>query len=194
MITKNLIEYYSRKYKNPWEVQKLLHSFSYNKLDTLSSAELTLQRQTAHCLEGVFVAAAILENYDYEPLVLSLESQDGLDHCLYVYQYNNRWGAVGKSRDKGLAGREPVFRNLKQLAWSYFDPYVDHSGKVTAWQVAHLDEVNVDWRRGKKNVWALENHLLQIPHHKIRASKRRYQKLLNLYKKGGYPPTQSHWW
>ncbi|MFN8790395.1 MAG: hypothetical protein ACK5Y2_02955 [Bdellovibrionales bacterium] len=191
--TKDLLTLYSQTYRTPDQVQGLLRSFHYNKSPTLASAETVLRTHIAHCLEGVFVAAALLEFQGYEPVVMSLESQDGLDHCLFIYQERGRWGAVGKSRDEGLNGRAPVFRTLAQLAWSYFDPYVDHTGRVTAWQIAHLDEVQADWRRGKQNVWSLENHLLEIYHHPIKSSKRRYQRLLRAFKKGFPPPRKSHW-
>lgn len=193
-MKKDLIEIYSQKYSTPYEVQELLNSFEYNKSTTLHSAQSVLKSQNAHCLEGVFVTAAILENHGYEPLVLSLESQDGLDHCLFVFQEKNLWGAVGKSRDDGLNGRAPIFRSLKDLAWSYFDPYIDSTGRVTAWQVAHLDESGVDWRRSPKNVWKLENHLLEIPHHPIKSSDRRYKRLLRKFQQGIELPRASHWW
>lgn len=193
MTTQDLISYYSSRFKTPSQVQKLLHSLRYNRNSTLSSATFCLKRKSAHCLEGVFVAAALLENHGYEPLVLSLESQDGLDHCLFVYNMRGRWGAVGKSRDLGLNGRKPVFRSLRDLVWSYFDPYIDHSGKVTAWQIAHLDEIGVDWRRSSKNVWALENHLLKIPHYKLPSSQKRYERLFKRFKNGLLPESQDHW-
>lgn len=191
---KDIIAKYSRKYKTPYQVQQLLNRFHYNTSSTLCSALTTLKRKSAHCLEGVFVAAALLEHHGYEPWVLSLESQDKLDHCLFVFQENGRWGAVGKSRDKGLAGRAPIFNNLRNLAWSYFDPYVDGTGKVTAWQVAHLDEISSNWRKSPQNVWKLENYLLEIFHHPVNFSKKRYQALLRDFHKGLEPREQPHWW
>jgi len=176
-------------------VQNYLFDFDYNPKPQLQSALSSIQSQTAHCLEGVFVAAAILEYHDYDPWCLSLESQDGLDHCLFLFQgRNNLWGAVGKSRDFGLNGRKPEFKNIKDLVKSYYDPYVDKTGQITAWQVAHLDEVNCDWRRSPKNVWKLENHLLTIPHHKYTASKRRYETLKKNYiRRGDFLPLKQ-WW
>lgn len=157
------------------------------------SALTSILKNEAHCLEGVFLAAAILEFHGFEPLVLSLESQDGLDHCLFVYRKNNLWGSIGKSRDKGLSGRPAIYKSLRHLVWSYFDPYVDRTGKITAWQIAHLDEVNCNWRRSSRNVWALEDHLLTIKHHQLKSSKKRYLKLWNRYQKQGDPAPLDHW-
>lgn len=189
----DLIWKLAQKLRTPLQVQKLLHTLKYNRKPTMYSALTSLQKNEAHCLEGVYVAAAILEIHGYEPLVLSLESQDGLDHCLFVYQEKGLWGSLGKSRDRGLAGRPPMYKNLKQLVWSYFDPYVDKTGKITAWQLAHLDEVGCDWRRSTRNVWALENHLLEIKHHKLNSSKQRYLKLWKRYLKRGDLTSLPHW-
>lgn len=160
----------SRHLNTPEKVQEYLHGFDYNKGETMYSALTAINRRSAHCLEGVFVAAALLEHAGFEPCVLSLESQDRLDHCLFIYQEKGLWGSIGKSRDRGLGGRVPRYRSLKDLVWSYFDPYIDKTGKITAWQVAHLDEIGCNWRRSSNNVWELENHLLEIKHYKLHAS------------------------
>jgi hypothetical protein len=183
----------SQTLNTPDKVQEYLHNFKYNKAETMYSASTAIELQTAHCLEGVFVAAAILEHSDYEPLVLSLESQDRLDHCLFIYQHKGLWGSIGKSRDRGLGGRTPRYTNLRNLVWSYFDPYVDQTGRITAWQVAHLDEIKCNWRTSSKNLWEMENHLLEIKHYKIKSSEKRYKKNLKRYLATGDLPLHKHW-
>ncbi len=190
---KNIFQKLNLRLNTPDKVQNYLHGFQYNKGATMYSALTAVKLQKAHCLEGVFVAAAILEYSGYEPYVLSLESQDRLDHCLFIYQKKGLWGSIGKSRDRGLAGRAPRYRSLKNLVWSYFDTYVDLTGKITAWQVAHLDEIACDWRFSKKNVWELETHLLTIKHHKLVSSKDRYTRNLKRYKETGDLPLHHHW-
>lgn len=189
----DLFQKLSRHLNTPDKVQEYLHTFEYNKADTMYSALTALKLKKAHCLEGVFVAAAILEHCGYEPCVLSMESQDRLDHCLFIYQIKGRWGSVGKSRDRGLSGRTPRYRSIKDLVWSYFDAYIDRTGKITAWQVAHLDEISCDWRTSSKNVWDLENHLLEIKHHKLVSSPTRYKKNLKRYLATGDLPLHKHW-
>jgi hypothetical protein len=73
--------------------------------------------RTAHCLEAALTAAVILEQHGYPPTVMSLESEDGLDHVLFVYRTRTGWGSVARSRDPGLHGRQPVFRSLRAMAW-----------------------------------------------------------------------------
>lgn len=184
-----MIEKLSRKYKTPFQVQKFLRSFEYNREKrgaTLRSAEKALRAQTAHCFEAAFIAAALLEMNGYPPLVLSFESQDGLDHVIFIYQSRSgKWGSVARSRDEGLHGRKPVFRSIRSLAWSYFDPYIDHTGKITAYQIAHLDETKTNWRRSLKSVWKAEKYLLKLKHIPLRSSKQRYQKVYKNYLKKG---------
>lgn len=172
-----------------------MFDLDYNPRPQLQSALSAIRSKTAHCLEGVFVAAAILEYHNYEPWCLSLESQDGLDHCVFIFKNNlNLWGAIGKSRDSGLNGRKPEFKTIKSLVKSYYDPYVDKTGRITAWQVAHLDEVNCNWRSSRRNVWKLENHLLEIKHHKYLTNRKHFNHLRQNYLKYGDLPPLKGWW
>ncbi|MFN8846824.1 MAG: hypothetical protein ACK5V3_02735 [Bdellovibrionales bacterium] len=181
--------------KTPLEVQNYLYDFDYNPSAELQSALTTIRTGRAHCLEGVFVAASILEHHGFDAWCMSFESIDGLDHCLFVFQnQKGLWGSIGKSRDKGLHGRPAQFETLEKLARSYEVPYVDHSGRIKAWQVAHLDEVGCDWRRSTRNVWAFENHLLKIKHHSLKSSDSKFKKIKDRYLKHGPPPPEKHWW
>jgi hypothetical protein len=187
----------AKKLKTPRQVQAYLSRLTYNrekKGETLSSAEKALRRGRLHCCEAAFAAAAILEHHGYPPLVLSIESKDGLDHVIFVFKEKNRWGAVARSRDEGLHGRPARYRSLRDLAWSYYDPYVDKSGKVTAYQLAHLDDCQTDWRASKKNVWKVEKYLIKLKHKPLKSSKARYKKLLRTYLRRGPMPRQKHWW
>lgn len=183
--------------KTPAQVQKYLRSLPYNREETgatLSSAETALRRRRLHCFEAAMAAAAILEHHGYPPLVMSLESKDGLDHVIYVFRQKGRWGAVARSRDEGLHGRPPKYRSLRDLAWSYYDPYVDKSGKIKAYQVAHLDDCGVNWRQSPRNVWKAERYLVDLKHRPLKSSPIRYQKLLRDYLQRGPMPRQAHWW
>lgn len=183
--------------KTPRQVQAYLRQLPYNREkegETLASAEEALRRGRLHCFEAAMAAAAILEHHGYPPLVASLESRDGLDHVIYVYQHKGKWGAVARSRDEGLHGRPPRYRSLRDLVWSYYDPYVDKSGKIIGYQVAHLDDTGADWRASRKNVWKAEQYLIDLKHKKLKSSPARYKKLFSEYKRRGPMPRQPHWW
>lgn len=187
----------AKKLKTPKQVQKYLRGRPYNrekKGETLSSAETALRRGRLHCFEAAFAAAAILEHHGYPPLIMSLESKDLLDHVIYVFKEKNLWGSIARSRDEGLNGRPPRYRSLRDLAMSYYDPYVDKSGKIKAYQVAHLDDCGVDWRESKRNIWKAEKHLIKLKHNPLKSSNARYKKLLKDYLRRGPMPKQAHWW
>ncbi len=139
----------------------------------------------AHCLEAALFAAVVLEQHGYPPLVLSFESIDRLDHVIFVYRgKGGRWGSIARSRDPGLHGRKPVFATPRALALSYFDPYIDHTGRITGYAVVDLAAMmkDYDWRVAPTNVWKVERMLLDYPHRTIRSSNARVNRLRRRYK------------
>jgi len=98
--------------------------------------------------------------------VLSFESVDKLEHVIFVYRQRGKWGSIGRSRDPGLHGRRSVFRTARDLARSYFEPYVDLTGGITAYAVVDLNrEMGAyDWRLSSKHIWKVEQMLIDYPH------------------------------
>jgi len=176
-----------RRLRHPPAVQRWLRSLPYNwekRGETLRSFRSVVRRRTAHCLEGALAAACVLEQHGYPPLLLSFESQDGLDHVLFVFRERGRWGAVARSRDPALHGRKPVFRTPRQLAASYMDAYVDLNGRVTGFAVADLRDLGAyDWRLSPRNVRKVERWLIDYPHHALPMPEPRYQRALARYKR-----------
>lgn len=175
-----------RRLRTPEQVQRWLRSLPYNwerRGETLRSFREVVRRGEAHCLEATLAAAVILEQHGYPPLVVSFESQDEIDHVIYVFRRGQRWGAIGRSRDAGLHGRKPVFRSIRQLVWSYFDPYVDFTGRITGYQLVDLRALGeYDWRFSQQNMWKVERFLVDIPHRKLKSSDARYRRLLARYR------------
>jgi hypothetical protein len=173
-------------HRTPRQVQRYLRTVPYNwELEggTLRSFREVVRRHTAHCLEAALAAAVILEQHGYPPLLLSFESKDLLDHVLFVFQHKGLWGSIGRSRDLGLHGRKPRFRSLRALAWSYFDTYVDDTGRILGYGLTNLYDLGrYDWRFSRRNIWKVENHLREIPHAPLPSSDRRYERLLRRYK------------
>jgi hypothetical protein len=173
--------------RTPRAVQRWLRALPYNweqDGETLRSFRGVVRRGTAHCLEAALAAAFLLEQHGYPPLLLSFESVDRLDHVLYAYRQDGRWGSVARSRDPALHGRKPVFRTARELARSYMDPYVDLSGRVTGYAVADLRELgDYDWRLSERNIWKVERWLIGYPHRPLPMSEARYQRALERYKR-----------
>lgn len=172
-------------HRTPEQVQQFLRAIPYNREtsgQTCYSFRRALLENKAHCLEGALVAAVILEQHGYPPILVSIESQDKLDHVLLLFKRNGLFGSIARSRDVGLHGRKPVFRSVRDLVMSYFEPYVDTTGRVTGYGVANLYELGkYDWRFSVRNVFKVERHLQEIPHRQIRSSNLRYEKLRRIY-------------
>ena len=171
----------------PTKVQRWLNALPYNTEqggETQHSFRPVVALRTAHCMEAALFAAVVLEQHGYPPLVMSLESQDWLDHVLFIYQARGRWGSVARSRDPGLHGRKPVFRSPRALARSYMDPYVDYTGRMKGFGVANLAQAmeNYDWRVTKRSVWKVEQMLIDLRHQKLKSSIVRYRQLLLKYR------------
>jgi hypothetical protein len=176
-----------KTYRTPRDVQRWLNRLPYNTEPdgpTQRSFREVVRLHTAHCLEGALSAAVILEQHGYAPRVLSFESIDQLDHVIYVYQRNGLWGSVARSRDPGLHGRKPVFKTARALALSYVDPYVDLTGAVKAYAVVDLRELmeSYDWRLSPRNLWKVEQALIDYPHRPIRSSAARIARLREKYR------------
>jgi hypothetical protein len=174
-----------QRLRRPRLVQDFLRTLPYNfetEKKTCASFRTALERNSAHCLEGALVAATILEQQGYPPLLLSLESQDKLDHVLFIYQERGRWGSVARSRDPGLHGRKALFRSVRQLACSYIDTYVDATGRITGYGVGDLRTLGrYDWRFSGNNIWKVENYLIDMPHKPLKTSDARYLRYLRKY-------------
>lgn len=169
-----------RSLRTPRAVQRWLRSLPYNwetEGRTLRTFRGVVRHGEANCLEAVLAAAAILEQHGHPPLVLDLESQDKLDHVLFLFRVRGRWGTIAKSRDPGLHGRKPVFRRLRDLVRSYVDPYVDAMGRIVGYGSGDLDRlVRGDWRLDERNMWSVERALIHMPHTSFTSSDERYRR------------------
>jgi len=183
----------------PSAVQRYLNELPYNEEPggraTLRSFRGVVRRGCAHCLEAALFGAVVLEQHGYPPLLLSFESIDQLDHVVFVYRRRGKWGSVARSRDPGLHGRRPVFATARALALSYFDPYVDYTGRITGYAVVNIAEVmgEYEWRLAETNVWKVERALLDYPHRRIVSSDARVKRLRHWYRRfrsahPGYKP------
>jgi hypothetical protein len=102
---------------------------------------------------------------------------------IFVYRRRGRWGSIARSRDPGLHGRKAVFATPRALALSYFDPYVDFTGRVTGYAVVDLRALGeYDWRLSRRNIWKVERMLLEYPHRRIASSDRRVDVLRARYR------------
>lgn len=174
------------RHRTPEAVQRWLKSLSYNwepDGPTLRSFRGVVRHRAAHCLEAALAAAVIMEQHGFPPLLLDLESRDGTDHVVFPFKRRGRWGAVAGSRDVGLWGRKPVFSSVERLARSYYEPYIDLTGRITGFALVDLRELDpYDWRLSERNVWKVERILIDAPHRPLRTDYPRYIRLRERYR------------
>lgn len=190
------------EHHTPQQVQRWLHSLDYNPKDTMHALPGVMRTQRAHCLEGALSAAAILEHHGFSPLILDLESADLLDHTLFLFQNNGKYGTVGMSKDIGLHGRAPVFSSIEALVQSYVIPYIDEQAVLETWGVLDLHTINGRWRNADHHVWYVEEALRNIPHRRVRTPRSEVARWRQRYldfkqahpgRQPDYFPGQNHW-
>lgn len=136
-----------KEFKKPVDVQAYLDATPYSPEDRNRCPINVVKDRLAHCLDGGLFGALGLRYLGYPPLIVDLQSDEGLDddHVLAIYRQNGLWGAVAKSNFSGLRLREPVFRTLRELAMSYFEDYFNVDGvKSLRYYTIPLDLTRLD--------------------------------------------------
>jgi hypothetical protein len=163
-----------RRLNTPARIQRFLDDLRYNKEPggiTCRSPRSVMRDRTAHCMEGALFGAAALRQLGYPPLLFDLEAVQDTDHVLAIFRVRGRWGALGKSNFSGLRFREPIYRDLRELAMSYFEHFYNLRGEKTlrgysrAVNLSRFDRAG--WMTAEKDVWAIPQYLCEIPHRPI---------------------------
>jgi hypothetical protein len=163
-----------RRLNTPARIQRFLDDLAYNKEPggvTCRSPRRVMRDRTAHCMEGALFGAAALRQLGYPPLLFDLEAVQDTDHVLALFRARGRWGALGKSNFSGLRFREPIYRDLRELAMSYFEHFYNLRGEKTlrgfsrAVNLTRFDRI--DWMTSEKDPWAIPQYLCEIPHRPV---------------------------
>src|SRR5579872_230995 len=163
-----------RKLTTPERIQRFLDDLAYNKEAggaTCRSPRRVLRDRTAHCLEGALFGAAALRAQGCQPLVLDLEAVRDDDHVLAIFRQRGCWGAIAKSNYSGLRFREPVYRNLRELAMSYFEHYYNLEGEKTLRSYSRPVNLRrfdrIAWETSEQDLWPISDYLFEIPHRRL---------------------------
>ena len=160
-----------RALKTPQGIQRFLDGLDYHLADTAWSPRRVLRERTAHCLEGAIFGAAALRILGYPPLVIDLEAERDTDHVVAVYRVGGAWGAIAKSNYSACRGRQPIYRNLRELALSYFEGYFNLRRQLSLRafsrpvDLARFDRL--DWMATEKPVWFIPFYLFEIHHYPL---------------------------
>jgi hypothetical protein len=122
-----------RHLSSPVDIQTYLDSIPYIAEELDRSPLRVMTDGQAHCLDGGIFAALALTRLGHRPLILDLVPEPGADddHVLALFQNNGCWGCIAKSNYTFLRFREPVYRNLRELAMTYFESYTNTEKRKT---------------------------------------------------------------
>jgi len=156
---------------SPAKIQDFLNTIPFNfepNGETCSSPRVTLERNSAHCLEGALLAAAILWYHKEKPLLLDLTSTaKDFDHVVTLFKKDGFWGAISKTNHAVLRYREPVYKTIRELALSYFHEYFLDDGTKTMRTVSkpfNLKQFGKGWITSTENLWDIGAALHDSPH------------------------------
>lgn len=158
----------------PRRVQDFLDTIPINKEprgETCSSPVVTLRRGSAHCMEGALVAALALWAQGGRPLIMDLKTtDDDVDHLVALFQKGGYWGGITKTNHSVLRYREPMFRDVRELAASFFHEYSLPNGKKTLRSYSEpfdLRRYGDEWIASENDLWDLERAIDRSPHRKL---------------------------
>jgi hypothetical protein len=153
---------------SPEKIQSFLDDVTYSADPIYRSPRSVMRDRQAHCFDGALFAACALERLGYRPLIIDLRAVRDDDHILALYQDHGCIGAVAKSNFVGLRFREPIFRNLRELALSYFEVYFNLDGEKSLRQYSvplDLREYDpLNWRRDDTRLEVIAERLDAIRH------------------------------
>ncbi len=121
----------------PAKVQDFLDKIPFNfeeKGETYMSPARMLREKEAHCFEGAIFACWCLQNAKIENYLMDLKVKNlkkDSDHTLCIFRINKFWGAISKTNHSVLRWRDPIYKNYRELAMSYYHEYFLDSGEKT---------------------------------------------------------------
>lgn len=162
-----------KKLSTPIKIQDFLNSLPFNfeeKGETYMSVRRTLEAGKAHCFEGALLASAALAIQGHKPLLLDLKTtKHDQDHVVALFKIEGKWGAVSKTNHSVLRYREPIYRDVQELAMSYFHEYFLDNGTKTLRSFSKPYDLSrdKDWLISKEDLFNLVNKLDDSPHVEI---------------------------
>ncbi len=171
-----------KQLNTPKKIQDFINAMPFNfekGAETYMSAGRSLRAGKAHCFEGALVAAAALWIAGERPLLLDLNAdpKEDDDHVVVVFKREGFLGAISKTNHSVLRYREPVYRDVRELAMSYFHEYFLEDGIKTMRSFSKLFDLSkfrsqdpqspLNWISGEEELIDMINKIEESPHVKI---------------------------
>lgn len=164
-----------KKLSTPKKIQDFLDKLAINHEkngETYMSPRKVLREKKAHCFEGALLAASALFLHGEKPLLLDLKtSASDTDHVVAIYKKNGYWGAISKTNHTVLRFRDPVYKNVRELAVSFFHEYfLNKTGAKTLRSYSksfNLKKYGTNWITSEENLHNIVDDLDRSPHFPI---------------------------
>jgi len=156
-----------KRLETPVRIQEFLDSIAYSSDKFYRCPRRVIEDCKAHCFDGALFAAAALRRLGFPALIVDMHAVRDDDHLIALFRRAGRWGAVAKSNFVGLRYREPVYRDLRELAMSYFEDFYNAAGERTlrtytrAISLAPFDRL--EWETRDGGLEAIARHTDRVP-------------------------------
>jgi hypothetical protein len=162
------------KLNTPQKVQDFLNGLRFNfeaSGETLKSPILVMRHKMGHCIEGAMLGAFILSQHGFTPYLMHLKATKGdFDHVVAPFKMGGFWGALSKTNHAVLRYREPIYKNVRELALSYFHEYFLDNGQKTLREYStllNLNDFEKGWETLSDDLWGIDQELDRIKHFDI---------------------------
>ncbi len=166
-----------KRLSTPHKIQDFLDKLPINYEkggDTCRSPRVALREGKLHCIEGAFIAAVALWLQGERPLLLDLKTLNidiDSDHVVALYKKNGYWGAISKTNRAVLRFRDPIYKTVRELAFSYFHEYfLPSTGQKTLRSYSRpfsLKRFGTNWITSEECLWDIAEALDNSQHFPI---------------------------
>lgn len=163
-----------RRLSTPEKIQTFLLDIGQNfelDGDSCASVRHVLRHRRAHCIEGGFLAAAALWVHGRPPLLMDLRAVHDYDHVVALFSHKGHWGCISKTNGPDLRWRDPVYRNLRELALSFLHEYSNKRDHKTLREYSVPFDLRradpKEWVTGEDGAWDVNEKLNEIRHYRL---------------------------
>jgi len=163
-----------KKLSTPKKVQDFLDRVPFNfekNGETYMSPRRSFLANQMHCFEGAIFACLCLQKADIENYLIDLKVKNlkkDSDHILCVFKTNGFWGAISKTNHSVLRWRDPIYKTVRELVFSYFHEYFLDSGEKTLKSYSKPFDVwkkfSTSWTSSEENLHKIAEALDNSPH------------------------------
>lgn len=161
-----------KKLNTPQKIQDFLDGMPTNNEkqgETCMSPRRVLMEGKAHCMEGAMLGALALMLQGEKPLIMSLKvARPDFYHAVVLFKQNGYWGALSKTNHAVLRYRDPIYKNAREIALSYFHEYfLLSNGKKTLRgysKPVNLKKFGTSWVTRMDDLWEITETIYDMPH------------------------------